>query len=107
MRTWVIVCAGLAVYGCAEPESQCPGAPLQTEYTCPMPPDGTGCAGGPGGGGCFHPQVDPDVNFPLGCQATMPYCGNYRVPIVCTCTANGSLNPPVWICREGVEPGGC
>ena len=105
MRRWVIVCLGLGVYGCNDAVPQCKGAPLETQYTCPSPPTDAGCVGGPT---CFAPQADPKIDFPVGCEATLPQCGLYHEPITCTCTPNGSgSSAPIWICHDGVEPAGC
>ncbi len=107
MRRLVVGCLGLVFLGCSNgPASPgCRGAPSQTQYTCPGPLMDAGCIGGPT---CVLPQEDPNLDFPVGCQATLTHCGTYGTPIVCTCTSSGlGSAPPSWICREGVEPAGC
>jgi hypothetical protein len=91
MRRWAIVCLGLCLHGCSNDAPaaglQCtsPKVPSETQYTCPSPPlDAGGCHGGPSF--CYgRPADDPDLHFPVGCQATLPCCDFFNEPELCTC----------------------
>jgi hypothetical protein len=67
-------------------------------YSCEAAAPGTAanCIGGPTLDP--HPQLDPDKNFPAGCEAILPYCVTFSDGVECDCGGPDGTEGSGWVC---------
>jgi len=79
---------------CTSGDKTC-SPPVRTMYSCQAIPTGSsGCVGGPPSApSAGASPIDPDMTFPVGCVAQMPFCVPAYSSEVQTCTCQ-EVGPP-------------